>query len=85
MLERETGWARHQTGRNSGVVHSGLYYPPGSAKARWCRTGGAELLAFAREHGVAHAVTGKLVVATSPDELPGWRPSTSGGWPTAST
>lgn len=70
VLEKDTGWARHQTGRNSGVVHSGLYYPPGSAKARWCRTGGAELLAFAREHGVAHAVTGKLVVATSPDELP---------------
>ncbi|WP_404349942.1 L-2-hydroxyglutarate oxidase [Phycicoccus jejuensis] len=70
VLEKESGWARHQTGRNSGVVHSGLYYPPGSAKARWCRSGAAELLAFAREHGVAHAVTGKLVVATSPDELP---------------
>jgi L-2-hydroxyglutarate oxidase len=70
VLEKEGGWARHQTGRNSGVVHSGLYYPPGSAKARWCRAGAGELLRFAADEGVAHEVTGKLVVATRPDELP---------------
>ncbi len=70
LLEKETGWAAHQTGRNSGVVHSGLYYPPGSAKARWCRAGAEELLRFADATGVPHARTGKLVVATSTAELP---------------
>ncbi|MGL5931064.1 MAG: L-2-hydroxyglutarate oxidase, partial [Dermatophilaceae bacterium] len=59
-----------QTGRNSGVVHSGLYYAPGSAKARWCRAGAAALLDLARAEGVPHAVTGKLVVATDAGELP---------------
>ncbi|MBM6400054.1 L-2-hydroxyglutarate oxidase [Phycicoccus sonneratiae] len=71
VLEKEIRWAAHQTGRNSGVVHSGLYYPPGSAKARWCRVGAEELLRFAEVEGVPHARTGKLVVATSPAELPG--------------
>lgn len=70
VLEKEPGWARHQTGRNSGVVHSGLYYAPGSAKARWCRAGVEALLRFAADEGVPHAVTGKLVVATDPAELP---------------
>lgn len=69
VVEKEPGWARHQTGRNSGVIHSGLYYAPGSAKARWCRSGVAALLAFAREEGIPHAVSGKLVVATDPSEL----------------
>ncbi|MBM6405689.1 L-2-hydroxyglutarate oxidase [Phycicoccus sp. CSK15P-2] len=69
VLDKEAGWARHQTGRNSGVVHSGLYYPPDSAKARWCRAGVARLLAFARDEGVPHAVPGKLVVATERSEL----------------
>lgn len=70
VVEKEPGWARHQTGRNSGVVHSGLYYPPGSAKARWCRAGADQLLRFAGEAGVPHAVPGKLVVATDAAELP---------------
>ncbi|MGL5819713.1 MAG: L-2-hydroxyglutarate oxidase [Phycicoccus sp.] len=70
LLEKETGWAHHQTGRNSGVIHSGLYYAPGSAKARWCRAGAAALLDLAETAGVPHAVTGKLVVATDPRELP---------------
>ncbi len=64
VVEKEHDWARHQTGRNSGVVHSGLYYPPGSLKARWCRAGRTAMLDLAREEGVPHAVTGKLVVAT---------------------
>ncbi|HET9022124.1 MAG TPA: L-2-hydroxyglutarate oxidase [Ornithinibacter sp.] len=69
VLEKEQDWARHQTGRNSGVIHSGLYYPPGSLKARWCRAGATALVALARDAGVPHAVTGKLVVATASDEL----------------
>ena len=71
VLEKEHDWARHQTGRNSGVLHSGLYYPPGSLKARWCRAGADAMLAFAREEDVPHQVTGKLVVATEPAELAG--------------
>ena len=71
VVEKEHDWARHQTGRNSGVVHSGLYYPPDSLKARWCRAGRAAMLDLAREEGVPHAVTGKLVVATEPAELAG--------------
>ena len=69
VLEKEQDWARHQTGRNSGVVHSGLYYAPGSLKARWCRDGRQALLDLARSEGVAHEVTGKLVVATEVAEL----------------
>jgi L-2-hydroxyglutarate oxidase len=69
LIEKEQDWARHQTGRNSGVIHSGLYYPPGSLKARWCRAGAASMLELARSEGVPHAVTGKLVVATDPGEL----------------
>jgi (S)-2-hydroxyglutarate dehydrogenase len=64
VVEKENDWARHQTGRNSGVVHSGLYYPPGSLKATWCRAGAASLLDLARAEGIPHEVTGKLVVAT---------------------
>ncbi len=71
VLEKEFGWARHQTGRNSGVLHSGLYYPPGSLKSRLCRTGRESTIAFAEAHGVPYAVTGKLVVAASADELGG--------------
>ncbi|MFN8096907.1 MAG: L-2-hydroxyglutarate oxidase [Dermatophilaceae bacterium] len=70
VVEKETSWAAHQTGRNSGVIHSGLYYPPGSAKALMCRDGAARMVAFARDEGIPYAVRGKLVVATSADELP---------------
>jgi L-2-hydroxyglutarate oxidase len=69
VVEKEHDWARHQTGRNSGVVHSGLYYPPGSRKALWCRAGATALLELARDEGVPHRVTGKLVVATAAGEL----------------
>jgi len=71
VLEKEPGWARHQTGRNSGVIHSGLYYAPGSLKALMCRAGAASMVAFAQEEGITHEVCGKLVVATREDELPG--------------
>ena len=71
VVEKEHDWARHQSGHNSGVVHSGLYYPPDSRKARWCRAGAESLLALARAEGVPHRVTGKLVVATDPAELDG--------------
>ncbi|MFF0729819.1 L-2-hydroxyglutarate oxidase [Streptomyces sp. NPDC004134] len=70
VLEKEPGPAQHQTGRNSGVIHSGLYYRPGSLKARYAVQGAAELVAFCAEHGLPHAVTGKIVIATDRDELP---------------
>ncbi|MER6111709.1 L-2-hydroxyglutarate oxidase [Streptomyces hirsutus] len=70
VLEKEPGPARHQTGRNSGVVHSGIYYRPGSLKARYAVRGAAEMVKFCAEYGVPHAVTGKLIVATRRDELP---------------
>ena len=70
VLEKEAGWARHQSGRNSGVVHSGLYYAPGSHKATMCRRGAESMMAFARDHGVAVQRCGKLVVAGTPDQLP---------------
>ncbi|TPQ21122.1 L-2-hydroxyglutarate oxidase [Streptomyces sporangiiformans] len=70
VLEKELGPARHQTGRNSGVIHSGIYYRPGSLKARYAVRGAAEMVKFCAEYGIAHAVTGKLIVATDRDELP---------------
>uniref|UniRef100_UPI00404038A4 L-2-hydroxyglutarate oxidase n=1 Tax=Streptomyces sp. SS7 TaxID=3108485 RepID=UPI00404038A4 len=70
VLEKEPGPARHQTGRNSGVIHSGIYYRPGSLKARYAVRGAAEMTKFCAEYGIAHAVTGKLIVATERDELP---------------
>nr|WP_237531960.1 L-2-hydroxyglutarate oxidase [Streptomyces sp. SID8352] len=70
VLEKEPGPARHQTGRNSGVVHSGVYYRPGSLKARYAVRGAAEMMKFCAEYGIAHEVTGKLIVATERSELP---------------
>ncbi|OAR24137.1 hydroxyglutarate oxidase [Streptomyces sp. ERV7] len=69
VLEKEDGPARHQTGRNSGVIHSGIYYRPGSLKARFGVRGAAEMVAFCAEQGIAHEVTGKLIVATERSEL----------------
>jgi len=70
ILEKEAEIARHQTGNNSGVIHSGLYYRPGSLKARSCVAGRKELMAFCDENAVPYEICGKVVVATSQEELP---------------
>lgn len=70
VLEKENRVAAHQSGHNSGVIHSGVYYKPGSLKARLCVSGAAAMVEFCREHGIAHEVCGKVIVATSEDELP---------------
>jgi L-2-hydroxyglutarate oxidase LhgO len=70
VLEKEDRVARHQSGHNSGVIHSGVYYKPGSLKARLCVSGAAAMVEFCREHGVPHNICGKVIVATGPDELP---------------
>jgi L-2-hydroxyglutarate oxidase len=70
VLEKEGGWARHQTGHNSGVIHSGIYYKPGSLKARFCLEGARALVEFCRERGIEYEICGKVIVATKPDELP---------------
>jgi (S)-2-hydroxyglutarate dehydrogenase len=70
LLEKESRLAAHQTGNNSGVLHSGLYYKPGSEKAKLSVGGLKEMVAFCREHGIAHEICGKIVVATCEDELP---------------
>lgn len=69
LIEKEALLADHQTGHNSGVIHSGLYYKPGSYKAKNCIQGRHELVAFAKEHHIAHDVCGKVVVATKGSEL----------------
>lgn len=69
VLEKEGEVAAHQTGHNSGVIHSGLYYKPGSYKAKNCVDGRRELVAFAKEHRIKHDICGKIVVATEPSEL----------------
>jgi L-2-hydroxyglutarate oxidase len=70
VLEKEQNVCQHQSGHNSGVLHAGLYYTPGSSKAKLAVTGIREMTAFARAHGIAHEICGKVVVATSQDELP---------------
>ncbi len=68
ILEKEDGLARHQTGHNSGVIHSGIYYAPGSLKAELCRRGALATKTFCRQHGIPFEVCGKLLVATNPLE-----------------
>ena len=70
VIEKEIAWAQHQTGNNSGVIHSGIYYKPGSLKARMSREGSRTMVEFCREHGIPHEVCGKVIVATEPAELP---------------
>jgi L-2-hydroxyglutarate oxidase len=70
VLEKESGVGRHQTGHNSGVLHSGLYYKPGSVKAKLAVSGIRQMVAFCQENGVPHEICGKLVVAADDSEVP---------------
>ncbi len=70
LVEKEKDHSAHQTGRNSGVIHSGIYYKPGSYKARFAKAGAASMVNFCREHGIRHEVCGKIIVATRESELP---------------
>src|SRR4051794_16864340 len=69
VVEKESTLSAHQTGHNSGVIHSGVYYKPGSFKARFCRDGNRALVEFCGQHQIAHEVCGKLIVATQPEEI----------------
>ena len=69
VVEAEDGLATHQTGHNSGVIHSGIYYEPGSLKARFCKAGERATKDFCTEHGIAYDECGKLIVATDPIEV----------------
>lgn len=70
LIEKEEKLADHQTGNNSGVIHSGIYYQPGSLKAVNCVNGRRELVQFAKDHNIAHDVCGKVIAATDASELP---------------
>src|ERR1035438_8310251 len=65
VLEKEPALAQHQTGHNSGVIHSGVYYKAGSLKARLCVAGAQEMVEFCAQHAIPHKVCGKLIVATN--------------------
>jgi L-2-hydroxyglutarate oxidase len=69
VVEKEPAIAQHQTGHNSGVIHSGVYYKAGSLKARLCVVGAREMVEFCSRHGIPHEVCGKLIVATISDEV----------------
>jgi len=69
LLEKEDRVARHQSSHNSGVIHSGIYYKPGSLKAKLCVAGAAAMVEFCRAHGIPHSICGKVIVATRPEEL----------------
>jgi L-2-hydroxyglutarate oxidase LhgO len=70
ILDKETELASHQTGHNSGVIHSGIYYKPGSLKAQLCREGVSRLMAFCEAHGIPYQLVGKVIVATEEREIP---------------
>lgn len=70
IIEKEARLAEHQTGHNSGVIHSGIYYKPGSFKARFAREGSKSMTEFCKTHGIDHDICGKVIVATKEDELP---------------
>lgn len=70
VLEKEPDVALHQTGRNSGVIHSGIYYKPGSLKARFATAGNQTMVDFCEEHGIPYEACGKIIVATNEQELP---------------
>lgn len=70
IIEKEASLAQHQTGNNSGVIHSGIYYKPGSFKARFARKGSQSMAEFCRMHNIDHDICGKVIVATKEEELP---------------
>ena len=70
VLEKESNWAYHQTGNNSGVIHSGIYYKPGSFKAKFCRDGSSSMVEFCQKYEIDYEVCGKVIVATSSEQLP---------------
>src|SRR5881275_2785879 len=70
IVEKEAKLALHQTGRNSGVIHSGIYYKPGSFKAKFAREGSRTMVEFCRQHGIDHDICGEVIVATEQHELP---------------
>src|SRR4051812_29649188 len=70
VIEKERELAAHQSGHNSGVIHSGVYYKPGSAKARTCTRGGELLRRFCDQHEIRYQQVGKVIIARSADELP---------------
>ena len=70
VLEKESDIAQHQTGHNSGVIHSGIYYKPGSFKARFARQGSQSMREFCEKHGIEYDVCGKVIVATNQEEIP---------------
>ncbi|WP_036479015.1 L-2-hydroxyglutarate oxidase [Myxosarcina sp. GI1] len=70
VLEKESQWAFHQTGHNSGVIHSGIYYKPGGFKARFCRAGNQSMVGFCQKHDINYNICGKVIVAVEESELP---------------
>src|SRR5690242_15150850 len=70
VLEKESRWGHHQTGNNSGEIHAGIYYQPGSLKAEYCRDGNTALVKFCRAYAIPHDICGKVVVATEQKQLP---------------
>ena len=70
ILEKEAKVSQHQSGHNSGVIHSGIYYKPGSLKAKNCIEGYESIIQFAEKHGIKYDLCGKIIVATTPEELP---------------
>ena len=70
LLEKEDGVGRHQSGHNSGVIHSGVYYKPGSQKAKLCVEGARAMIEFCRAHSIPHEICGKVIVATHEEEFP---------------
>ncbi|WP_428908154.1 L-2-hydroxyglutarate oxidase [Niallia sp. Krafla_26] len=70
VIEKEAEVAQHQTGHNSGVIHSGIYYKPGSFKARFARQGSQSMKEFCQTHGIDHDICGKVIVATKQEEIP---------------
>lgn len=70
LLEKEARWGAHQTGHNSGVIHSGIYYTPGSFKAAFCRAGNRSMVELCRQESIPHEICGKVIVATEISEIP---------------